>query len=1256
MTLRLTESLLNQGKAAFMDSSQVFWEWVSDLPLDLTSTEWQMILLYLVEGEDLVLSGIPPESFLKASQRVIFALLQGEKIQIAYALIQNLLFDSIDSDRLSRPNLVDTLRFDLNQQTLCNFLTESAKSFDQALQPSLSIPIREIIFELDPNNVNNILTLMLVYGKAEQEFSLSIYLQAALEALAHQPSPFPFLDNLVAQQALSFLLNHGYDEAFFELGMGIVQAVSPHERGSLSAILSQIAAFYLPEKSLQYHLMWNFEDLLSGQTKTLAEQLLYRSANRGYSILGESLEKIAYLFERGCISQIRALMEAANYYSQAAQSEKVKSIVSLIIEIYPIQELAQTTINQSNWNEVYLLSCMLIVSSAFWSYIMDDQAMLRSFLQVGGQKFSECLYYRAKNENLDWKTNSEPKPIDKTSLSKPLKIGYLSSTFHRHSVGFLSYQTIANHRSESVEIYCYYYHPIRDPKALETDLVYQTLNRSTHQFHHLTGETSDMVKRIRSDQLDILVYLDSVTSQQGCNLVAMRLAPIQISWLGGDSPGLPEIDYCFADPYVLREGSQQDFREKIIRLSTYACVDSLVVTASSRQEIRQALGANDKTILLLTAANARKRTVECIDAQLEILKQVPHSLLVIKGTGEIASVMDLYLSQAKTKGIENRVRFLQTTIHAEEHRGQLPAFDLILDTFPYTGATHTLEALYMGIPILTKVGQHYYGRMSYSLLKNIGLDECITWSIEEYIQRGIQIAEQPNLLKQIKQKIQDSYRSSVVWNSREFSRLLESVYKAIAKREPIQEEQFCKEYLLDYSAQHWNQLALDNVRKIDNAWTGSLRLRYWELALVNWRRSLRKDPYYFCAWMNQIHGLLVIGQRNQAFNLAGQLFELLIHKPEELRGSVEELTHQLVWLPTQLVQSLSSAKMTEQLSFMVILSRWLAEHSGVVYRPESLRFWQLLADLQPQDQQARLILALHQCAQGQIEGLFHIQQLLVTHPDLERLCLAKQIILKSFGQLTQVQLPIITYENYRLALEPSLNSIVTRVLLAIGHWFEGEIRFCQEYLQPGMTVIDVGANVGAYTFLAARLVSPLGQVYAIEPTSNCVNCLRQTIQLNQLENCVTVIESAAGQEDGEIFLLAEEASVFNRVVTENEVAEHQRSYKVPLLTLDTLWQQNGRMSVDLLKVDAEGAELAIFKGSRQMLQTCQPIILFENLHAGQSTGGESAEFLAGLGYQFYTYNDYLSKLDLIDPTQSPIKTLNLIAATSKHRKSLEKFM
>jgi len=335
-----------------------------------------------------------------------------------------------------------------------------------------------------------------------------------------------------------------------------------------------------------------------------------------------------------------------------------------------------------------------------------------------------------------------------------------------------------------------------------------------------------------------------------------------------------------------------------------------------------------------------------------------------------------------------------------------------------------------------------------------------------------------------------------------------------------------------------------------------------------------------------------------------------------------------------------------------------------------LPYWRLAAAIDPEDLEAQMVVAMNAAAQAQPEGPFLLQKIADHFPgQKDRAMQVLQLVLdryipqkdpskaESDSAEQELETPpngdpaseavasmeIWTqYEGYKLRLEPDLKSIVTFVLLAQDRWFESEIELCRQILKPGMNAIDVGANVGVYTFLFARCVGESGKVYAIEPTPGCLQCLRATVAQNQLDPSVQVVEAAVGEESREVYLVCEGASVFNRIVTD-PMSVVEETKPVQQITLDELWISEGSPDIDLLKVDAEGAEVPVLKGGRKLIETCSPVILFENQNVGQFSGLESAKLLAELGYLIYVYNPMIQDLSTVQASVQLPTALNLVA-------------
>jgi FkbM family methyltransferase len=234
-------------------------------------------------------------------------------------------------------------------------------------------------------------------------------------------------------------------------------------------------------------------------------------------------------------------------------------------------------------------------------------------------------------------------------------------------------------------------------------------------------------------------------------------------------------------------------------------------------------------------------------------------------------------------------------------------------------------------------------------------------------------------------------------------------------------------------------------------------------------------------------------------------------------------------------------------------------------------------------------------------------------------------------------------DGVTLAVQPSLNSIVTSVLLGEGDWFESEMEFWRNWLKPGMNVIDVGANAGVYTFSAATRVGAKGKVIAIEPFPACVSYLEETCRINQFD-WVRVYGAAASDRTGSVRLSIQGSSELNEVIADDANTLPLGQYvEVPCLTLDSLIEQEQLKAVHFIKLDAEGHEINVLKGCQRILETFSPVILYENIAGSQGSNLEVANFLMQQNYQLHVYQPYLQQLVALNSLNDLNGQLNIVA-------------
>ncbi len=366
-------------------------------------------------------------------------------------------------------------------------------------------------------------------------------------------------------------------------------------------------------------------------------------------------------------------------------------------------------------------------------------------------------------------------PLD-TAVSKPLKIGYLSEGLRQHSIGWLIRWLLQHHDRHHFDVHLY--------SLMPSDDWIQNSLRSSYgdRFHDLPPTTVDIADRIYADQIDILVELDSLTCLSGCGTLALKPTPIQVNWLGYDAAGIPGVDYFIADPYVLPEDAQSYYTEKIWRLpNTYIAVEGFEVHTPSLR--RDQLGIPGDAIVYLSSQSGLKRNPHNIRLQMQILQAVPNSYFLIKSWRAALVQLEEFFGQfADEVGLSrDRLRFLPGVPSEFTHRANLSLADIVLDTYPYNGATTTLEALWTGLPIVTRVGEQFAARNSYTLMINAGVTEGIAWSDDEYIEWGIRLGKDTSLRQEIIYKLRRSRHTSPLWNVSTFTRDLEKAYQQMWK-------------------------------------------------------------------------------------------------------------------------------------------------------------------------------------------------------------------------------------------------------------------------------------------------------------------------------------------------------------------------------------------------------------------------------------------------------------------------------------------
>jgi len=359
------------------------------------------------------------------------------------------------------------------------------------------------------------------------------------------------------------------------------------------------------------------------------------------------------------------------------------------------------------------------------------------------------------------------------NTARRLKIGYVSADFGLHPVGFFIEGVFASHDKSKVEVFCYYNFSKRD------EMTDRFVKLADHwlDIHDISDRQVD--EHIRKDEIDILVDLSGHTEANRMMLFAGKPAPVQVTWLGYcDTTGLTTMDYLLADETVIPSNSTQQYSESVWRLP-----GSYLNYVPREYSPPVAVGQSDEQSHITFACfnNLSKITEAMLELWSIILLKVEKSQILIRSPqfkdAEIAERLKAVLIR---NGVEaERIRLEYDFLEHSKFLQRYTSVDVALDTFPYNGVTTTCDALWMGVPVVTMMGDHFISRNSASILKSLGLTELIAESQQQYVDTAVALAHDIVKRTALKTGLRGRFNHSVLGDSRKFTGNLEEAYRGM---------------------------------------------------------------------------------------------------------------------------------------------------------------------------------------------------------------------------------------------------------------------------------------------------------------------------------------------------------------------------------------------------------------------------------------------------------------------------------------------
>ena len=431
--------------------------------------------------------------------------------------------------------------------------------------------------------------------------------------------------------------------------------------------------------------------------------------------------------------------------------------------------------------KVDLISCKSFICD--WSEVDIDSQILKT-LGLEGEAISpfelmpledapEKHLIRAKNFYIQKFKRKEEK-IAYVEKSK-IRIGYFSADCYRHAVMYLMQRVLEVHDKKQFEIYIY------SSSLVEDDLT-QDLRSRADVFRDISNiDDKNVVALAREDNIDIAVDLNGYTQNTRLAVFAYRVAPIQVSYLGfPGTTGADCMDYLIADKVIIPDSHQKYYTEKIIYMpNSYQCNDNQR-TISKKLFKRRELGLPENSFVFACFNANNKITPDVFRVWMNLLSNIENSVLWLYRSNYF-SERNLR-QQAVNSGIDSSRIIFADRMPLDDHLSRLRSADLVLDTFNYNAHTTASDALWAGVPVVTKLGESFSSRVCSSLLAASGLSELIAQSTQEYEDIASRLASNASELGDVKERLRLNLSTCPLFDTERFTRDLESVFSSLVKQ------------------------------------------------------------------------------------------------------------------------------------------------------------------------------------------------------------------------------------------------------------------------------------------------------------------------------------------------------------------------------------------------------------------------------------------------------------------------------------------
>ncbi len=354
---------------------------------------------------------------------------------------------------------------------------------------------------------------------------------------------------------------------------------------------------------------------------------------------------------------------------------------------------------------------------------------------------------------------------------RPLRVGYVSQDFRDRSAGHFIEGIITGHTRSAFTPFCYHH-------TLSEDSLTARLRGASTWRDIRAADDEAVARTVREDRIDIFVDLTGHTGLGRLAPFAFRPAPVQITYMGyPHTTGLPTIDARIVDSFTDPPGAERFATERLIRHDP--CF--LCYTPPTHAPPVAARSPFSTGVVFGSFNSAAKLTDRVLRLWARILREVPGSRLLLKAAAmDSPGAFEHVASALSEEGVDPS----RCTLHGEtkglgEHLSAYAGIDIALDPFPYNGTTTTLEALWMGVPVVVLAGNSHRGRVGLSLLTNLGLSALVAANEEEYVGLAKALAGDATRRAALRDSLRAILRDSPICDKAGFVARLEAAYRAL---------------------------------------------------------------------------------------------------------------------------------------------------------------------------------------------------------------------------------------------------------------------------------------------------------------------------------------------------------------------------------------------------------------------------------------------------------------------------------------------